>query len=74
MPIIRKNTYQQVSRNVIKIGEQEVDYNPTFELYLCTRNSSIELPSNIRGIITVVSYSVTKSGLESKLLSIVINH
>lgn len=30
VPIIRKNTYQQLSRNVIKIGEQEVDFNPTF--------------------------------------------
>lgn len=51
-----------------------MDYNPGFKLYLCTRNSSVELPSNIRGIVSVVNYSVTKSGLESKLLSIVINH
>ena len=74
MPIIRQDVFQQMSRSVIRIGEQDVDYNPAFKLYLCTRNSSIELPENIKGIVTVVNYSITKSGLESKLLSIVINH
>ncbi len=51
-----------------------VDYSPNFKLYLATRNSNIRLSSNTKALVCFVNYSVTKSGLESKLLSMVINH
>ena len=51
-----------------------MDYSSSFKLYLATRNSNIHLPSNTRPLVCITNYSVTKSGLESKLLSMVINH
>lgn len=51
-----------------------VNYNENFTLYLCTRNSSIEINAKTKSLVSVVNFSVTKSGLEGKLLSIIINH
>ena len=42
-------------------------------MFLITRNPSIYLPPNVYSLINVLNYSVTKSGLEGKLLSIIIN-
>ena len=54
------------------LGDKFVDYNETFNLFLVTRNSAINLPSNTRNLVSIINYSVTKSGLEEKLLSIII--
>lgn len=48
--------------------------NETFKLYLTTRNSSIEIAKNQRDLVDVVNFSVTLSGLEGKLLSIIITY
>lgn len=55
------------------IGEKAVDYNENFKMYLSTRNSSIYLPPHTVSLVQVINYTVTKSGLEGKLLSIIIN-
>lgn len=56
------------------IGDKFVNYNENFKLYLCTRNSGIEINANTSSLVSVINYTVTKSGLEGKLLSIIINH
>jgi dynein heavy chain 2, cytosolic len=48
--------------------------NDSFKLYLTTRNSFIEIAKHQRDLVSVVNFSVTKSGLEGKLLSIIITH
>lgn len=58
----------------MQVGDKQIDYNQSFRLMLCTRNSGIDLPTNTRGLVSVINFSVTKSGVESKLLSIIINH
>jgi dynein heavy chain 2 len=74
IPLLRRDLVQQAARSTVQVGDKQIDYNPSFKLLLCTRNSGIDLPSNTRGLVSVINYSVTKSGLESKLLSIIINH
>lgn len=74
IPLIRRDFVQQAARSTVQVGDKQIDYNPSFRLMLCTRNSGIDLPANTRGLVSVINYSVTKSGVESKLLSIIINH
>jgi len=57
----------------VQIGEKAVDYNPNFRLFLCTRDSFVDLPPNAAALITAVNFTVTKSGLEGQLLSTTIN-
>ena len=56
------------------IGNKMVDYNREFKLFLCTRNADIELMPSEIGLLSIINFTVTKSGLEGKLLSIIINH
>ena len=58
----------------MKVGDKVIDYSSTFKLYLATRNTNMDLPANTLAVISLINYSVTRSGLESKLLSMVINH
>ena len=72
--MIRKDFQQDGSRMVVRVGDKTVDYSQSFKLYLSTRNTNISLPPNAKSLVTFINYSVTRSGLESKLLSLVINH
>jgi len=49
---------------VVQIGDKSVDYNPAFRLYLTTRDQFVDIPPNCSSLVTVVNYTVTKSGLE----------
>lgn len=73
IPLLRKDLLHQGPRWVVMIGEKAVDFNETFNMYLTTRNSSIHLPPHTVSLVQVINYTVTKSGLEGKLLSIIIN-
>jgi len=73
-PLLRKDIMVQGPRRSIQIGEKVLDYNENFRLYLCTRNPLIEIPPNASALVSIINYTVTLSGLEGQLLSIIINH
>ena len=73
-PILRKDLIHQGPRWIVNIGEKQIDYTESFALYLCTRDPYIEIPPNGLSKISVVNFTVTKSGLEGQLLSITLNH
>jgi len=73
-PLLRKDLVKQGPRWVVQIGEKQIDYSDTFRFFLCTRDSSIELPPNAGAVITPVNFTVTRSGLEGQLLSLILNH
>ena len=58
----------------MQIGEKSLDINETFKLFLTTRNSSIEISKHQKDLVSIINFSVTKSGLEGKLLSIIITY
>eukprot|EP01084_Bolivina_argentea_P181655 313708_1 len=69
-PLLRKNIIKQGARQVININNKYIDYNFTFKLYLITRNSNFYLSSRCKPLLTEINFCITKSGLESQLLSI----
>ena len=74
MSIIKRDFIKQGSRNVMQLGEKIIDVSETFKLYLATRNTSITIPHNQKDHLSFINFSVTRSGLESKLLSLIITH
>ncbi|EGR28544.1 hypothetical protein IMG5_173090 [Ichthyophthirius multifiliis] len=74
VPILRKDLAHAGPRWVVNIGDKQVNYNENFKLYLCTRNSGIEISPNTSSLVSIINYTITRSGLEGKLLSIIINH
>ena len=71
--LLRQDFICQGGRNQVKIGDKPVEFTNGFRLYLCTRDTSISLSDIEKGWVGVVNFTVTKSGLENKLLSIIIN-
>jgi len=59
---------------MVKIGDKMIDYNSDFKVFLCTRNSDIVLSPSEKGLLNMINFTVTRSGLEGKLLSIIINY
>uniref|UniRef100_A0AAF5DHG2 Cytoplasmic dynein 2 heavy chain 1 n=1 Tax=Strongyloides stercoralis TaxID=6248 RepID=A0AAF5DHG2_STRER len=72
--LLKRTISTQGPRQVIQIGSNDkVDFNPSFKLFLCTKNPQIKLPSFISSILSEVNYSTTKSGLTAQLLSLSIS-
>ena len=72
--VLKRDYIRQGARALMQIGEKTLDVNETFQLYLTTRNSSIDIAEHQKDLVSLVNFSVTKSGLEGKLLSIIITY
>ena len=72
--VLKRDYIRQGARALMQIGEKTLDVNETFKLYLTTRNSSIDIAEHQKDLVSLVNFSVTKSGLEGKLLSIIITY
>ena len=74
MPIVRREFTRQGPRLVVNLGgDKYVDFSETFKLYICTRDAFIDLPPNVEALLTMVNFTVTKSGLEGQLLGKALN-
>jgi len=74
LSLLRRDLQRQAGRLVLMIGEKSIDYCSSFSLVFSTRDTTIHLHPKTKSTVSVINYSVTKSGLEMQLLSIVINH
>jgi dynein heavy chain 2, cytosolic len=74
IPCLRKDLLRQGVRSVVRVGDKLVDYDQSFRLYLCTRDPAVRIPPTASSLLTLINYSITKSGLEGQLLSLIIEH
>ncbi|GMH98843.1 hypothetical protein TrLO_g14194 [Triparma laevis f. longispina] len=72
MPVISRAVIKRGSRQIIKIGENEVEYNKDFKLFLHTKLSNPHYPPEVQAETTLVNFSVTLQGLEDQLLALVV--
>src|SRR5690606_24837176 len=63
---------KKLNRKILKVGEEEIEYNDNFRLYLTTKLSNPHYPPEVSTKTTIVNFSVTKEGLEDQLLGIVV--
>jgi dynein heavy chain len=71
-PVLLRQTYKSSGRIFIKIGENEIDYNQDFRLYLTTKIKIPVFSPEIYTLTTVINFSVTPEALEEQLLSEVV--
>ena len=57
----------------IKIGDEEVEFNPKFKLYLQTKLINPHYKPEIAAQCTLINFIVTEEGLEDQLLALVVN-
>ncbi|GCC21332.1 hypothetical protein chiPu_0019801, partial [Chiloscyllium punctatum] len=70
--VLEKNIEGQQGRYFIVLGDKEVDYDPNFKLYLNTKLSNPKYQPSVFGKSMVINYTVTLSGLEDQLLSVIV--
>eukprot|EP00795_Rhopilema_esculentum_P016694 gene16694-8141_t len=71
-PILNKSVVKRGGRYTIKLGDKEVEYNPKFKFYICTKLSNPHYTPEISTKTTIVNFSVKEQGLEAQLLGIVV--
>eukprot|EP01116_Phalansterium_solitarium_P024805 TRINITY_DN91_c0_g1_i4.p1 TRINITY_DN91_c0_g1~~TRINITY_DN91_c0_g1_i4.p1 ORF type:complete len:4085 (+),score=2013.94 TRINITY_DN91_c0_g1_i4:171-12425(+) len=72
IPLLRKDLVRHGPRWMVQVGDKGVDYHEDFRLFLVTRNPLPTLPPDVVSLISVVNFSITRSGLEGQLLSVTI--
>ncbi|XP_035496799.2 dynein axonemal heavy chain 10-like [Scophthalmus maximus] len=69
--VLEKNVKGAEGRQVVMLGDKEVDYDPNFKLYLNTKQANPKYSPSVFGKAMVINYSVTLKGLEDQLLSVI---
>lgn len=72
LPVVTRAFIRRGGRNVILLGDDEVEQHPDFRLFLHTKLSNPHFPPEIQAETTIVNFMVTPNGLEDQLLAVVI--
>ncbi|XP_050294970.1 dynein axonemal heavy chain 10 [Anthonomus grandis grandis] len=72
--VIQKNVKYSGGRVFIVLGDKEVDWDPNFRLYMTTKFSNPVFNPAVYASAVVINYTVTLSGLEDQLLSVVVRN
>ena len=68
-PILNKEIQRTGGRSLVRIGTEDVDYSPKFNIILSTKNPGVKLTPDICSRVTLVNFTVTPAGLQSQSLS-----
>ncbi|EFC46212.1 axonemal dynein heavy chain [Naegleria gruberi] len=71
-PILSKEVFKSKGKLVLKMGNSEIDFNPSFKLYLTTKLANPHYLPEICNKVTLVNFTVTSKGLEDQLLADVV--
>ncbi len=71
-PILLKQTFLSGGRLLIRLGDSDVEYDPNFRFYMTTKLSNPHYLPEVCIKVTIINFSVTKSGLEDQILSDVV--
>ena len=71
--VVTRSVTKRGRSTYCKIGDKEVEYHPSFKLFLHTKMSSPHYGPEIQAETTLVNFTVTESGLEDQLLALVVN-
>jgi dynein heavy chain, axonemal len=72
-PLLGKQIYPKAGTMCIRLGDDEVEFNSNFRLYLTTKLANPCYNPEISSKVCLINFSVTQSGLEDQLLSAVVS-
>ncbi|XP_055022499.1 LOW QUALITY PROTEIN: dynein axonemal heavy chain 6-like [Boleophthalmus pectinirostris] len=71
-PILLKQTFVSGGRTLIHLGDSDIDYDKNFKFYMTTKMANPHYLPEVCIKVTIINFTVTKSGLEDQLLSDVV--
>ncbi|KAK0388532.1 hypothetical protein NLU13_4775 [Sarocladium strictum] len=67
--VLNKECQRTGGRVLIQLGKQEIDFSPSFKLYLSTRDPSATFAPDVCSRTTFVNFTVTQSSLQTQSLN-----
>jgi len=71
-PVLSRSIYKKGRSLYLKLGGEEVEYDPAFQLYLQTKLSNPHYKPEIAAQCTLINFIATERGLEDQLLAKVV--
>ncbi|XP_078532463.1 dynein axonemal heavy chain 6-like [Lissotriton helveticus] len=71
-PVLLKQTFVIGGRMLIRLGDSDIDYDRNFKFYMTTKLPNPHYLPEVCIKVTIINFTVTKSGLEDQLLSDVV--
>lgn len=68
-PVLNRELRRTGGRVLVRLGNQDIDFSPTFTLFLSTRDSSIDFSPDISSRVTFANFTMTRASLQSQSLS-----
>ncbi|KRY43501.1 Dynein heavy chain, cytoplasmic [Trichinella spiralis] len=68
-PVLNYEVKRAGGRVLITVGDQDIDLSPSFQIFLSTRDPTIQLTPDICSRVTVINFTVTRSSLQSQCLN-----
>ncbi|TNJ26530.1 IAD-5 dynein heavy chain [Giardia muris] len=72
MSVLRRELVKKGGQYTIKLGDNEIEYNADFKLYLATRKRQPNYSPDVQSAASIVNMAVSSRGLEEQLLSLVV--
>ncbi|KAJ3021261.1 hypothetical protein HKX48_008890 [Thoreauomyces humboldtii] len=66
--VLNKEVRRTGGRVLIRLGGQDIDFSPSFTLFLSTRDPSVDFPPDLCSRVTFVNFTVTRESLQSQCL------
>ena len=66
--VLNRELRRTGGRTLIRFGNQDIDFSPSFKLFLSTRDPSVNFAPDICSRVTIVNLTLTRSGLQSRAL------
>lgn len=66
--VLNREIRRTGGRVLIRLGSQDIDFSPSFTMFLSTRDPSIEFSPDICSRVTFVNFTMTRSSLQSQSL------
>ena len=70
--LLNKEIHKQSGRNLIRIGDKEIDFSLTFNMFMVTRDSSCHFTPDLCSRVTFLNFTITPSSLQNQILDIVL--
>lgn len=67
-----RQTYKQQGRLLLRLGDSDIDYDPSFAFYVTTKLPNPHYSPELCIKVTLVNFTVTARGLEDQLLGEVV--
>ena len=71
-PVLQKAVFKQGNRQLIRLGDSDVDYDNNFRLFMTTKMPNPHYLPEVCIKVTLINFTVTMLGLESQLLGLVV--